>query len=72
MTSFLKFVYIMVLFLSLFLIATDVKAFLKCDSDLDCPPKMCYSHLSFVPLCVDNHCDCIQWKFKNNIPKAFP
>ncbi|AES97866.1 Nodule Cysteine-Rich (NCR) secreted peptide [Medicago truncatula] len=64
MTGVLKFVYTMVFFLSLFLIAIDIKveAFLRCDFDLDCPPKMCYSHLYFVPMCVDNHCDCTQWK----------
>ncbi|CAL5207686.1 unnamed protein product [Lathyrus oleraceus] len=60
MTEILKFLYIMILFLFRTLTANKFNAFLKCDTELDCPPQMCYTFLKFFPKCVNHLCNCVR------------
>ncbi|AES78786.1 putative Late nodulin [Medicago truncatula] len=41
MVKILKFIYVMIIFLSLFLVATNVNAINKCSQDSHCPKDMC-------------------------------
>ncbi|CAJ2657429.1 unnamed protein product [Trifolium pratense] len=43
MVEAIKFVYVMVIFISLFLVAMNVDAFIKCTQDSDCPKSRCSS-----------------------------
>ncbi|AES79716.2 putative Late nodulin [Medicago truncatula] len=63
MAAILKFVYIMIIYLFVLLVA--VKAFEECKEDADCHPvcsvpgcsNICT--LPDVPTCIDNNCFCI-------------
>ncbi|CAJ2657426.1 unnamed protein product [Trifolium pratense] len=52
MAEAIKFVYVMIIFFSLFLVAMNVDgaAFIMCTQDSDCPKDMC-SSLSMNPKC---------------------
>ncbi|KEH37928.1 Nodule Cysteine-Rich (NCR) secreted peptide [Medicago truncatula] len=56
MTNIIKFVKVMIYFLSIFLISTYFKVKLSCFEDSDCPYDMCYA--GFQPKCVNGWCDC--------------
>ncbi|CAJ2673238.1 unnamed protein product [Trifolium pratense] len=63
MVKILMFFCIMILFLSIFIVATDIEEdFLKCDTYSDCPSQMCYSFLNFIVKCINNRCDCVREK----------
>ncbi|AES98755.1 putative Late nodulin [Medicago truncatula] len=55
MTETLKFFYAMILFLSLFLITTNVGgSYYGCETDADCPRSM---NKDFYLKCVDKKCE---------------
>ncbi|AES99071.1 putative Late nodulin [Medicago truncatula] len=53
MAEIIKFVYTMILLLSLFLVTTKVGAYIACQSEIDCPPN--YSFL-FAIRCIKQKC----------------
>nr|QQO74652.1 nodule-specific cysteine-rich peptide G36 [Pisum sativum] len=56
MIGIVKFVYVMIIFLSFFLVGKNVHG-LTCLEDIDCPGSMCA--FTFYPICVYGICDCI-------------
>nr|QQO74626.1 nodule-specific cysteine-rich peptide G10 [Pisum sativum] len=60
MFTMIKFVYIMILFFSLFLVVLNVEAAnIPCDSDQDCPKNMC-SVFAYKPMCYLAKCICVR------------
>ncbi|KEH34414.1 Nodule Cysteine-Rich (NCR) secreted peptide [Medicago truncatula] len=59
MDKTIKFTYVMIIFVYLFLIATNVEAYKnRCFRDSDCPKEMC-NHPK-IPKCVNNaYCKCV-------------
>ncbi|AES79712.1 putative Late nodulin [Medicago truncatula] len=64
MASILKFVYIMIIYLSVLLVVIEGYPFQECKVDADCPTVCtlpgCPDICSFpdVPTCIDNNCFC--------------
>ncbi|KEH22984.1 putative Late nodulin [Medicago truncatula] len=52
-----KFVYVMILFVSLFLIVVDVCG--KCNSDAECRERWIMCPLETVVKCVEDECICV-------------
>ncbi|AES97968.1 putative Late nodulin [Medicago truncatula] len=58
MDEILKFVFCMIIFLSLFLIATKVGGeHNECETDADCPK---HTTIFFVMKCIDHICRCMK------------
>ncbi|RHN56188.1 putative Late nodulin [Medicago truncatula] len=57
MATILKIVYAMILFISLFLVAMNVDAYVECETDADCQPNMC--KWPFIVQCYKNVCICV-------------
>ncbi|CAJ2673805.1 unnamed protein product [Trifolium pratense] len=57
MAKIMKKNYAIILFLSLFLLASEVNAFVECYYNIDCP-QMCYAN--FVIKCINEKCLCVQ------------
>ncbi|KEH37891.1 Nodule Cysteine-Rich (NCR) secreted peptide [Medicago truncatula] len=60
MTNSIKFVYVMMYFLSIFLISTYFETKLNCIDDSDCPYDMCDPGL--LPRCLNGWCDCSRFQ----------
>ncbi|AES97906.1 putative Late nodulin [Medicago truncatula] len=58
MGEIIKFVYSRIIFLSLFLLATDTQALIECYTYFDCPKDMCI--FPSIVVCVRNQCDCVE------------
>ncbi|RHN77866.1 putative Late nodulin [Medicago truncatula] len=41
MAEIVKYIYVIIIFLSLFLVATNIEAFFRCKNDFDCVHKRC-------------------------------
>ncbi|RHN45516.1 putative Late nodulin [Medicago truncatula] len=50
MAEIVKFVYVMIIFLSLFLVSIHINALNECTQDYDCPIEMC--PFPFQPKCI--------------------
>ncbi|CAJ2656031.1 unnamed protein product [Trifolium pratense] len=63
MAEILKFIYLIILFISLFLVVTDVTAarvLVNCKDTIDCSRWFCKSPL--VPKCISFKCKCVEIK----------
>ncbi|AES97700.1 putative Late nodulin [Medicago truncatula] len=57
MPKIMEFVYVMIIFLSIFVVITNVNAHIECKNDFDCPKNMCLAPR--VAWCVNNKCECV-------------
>ncbi|CAJ2673605.1 unnamed protein product [Trifolium pratense] len=58
MAKAMKFIYAIIIFISIFIIATNVHAFNECSEDDDCPKAMCFK--GYVAKCINNsRCACV-------------
>ncbi|CAL5200863.1 unnamed protein product [Lathyrus oleraceus] len=67
MVSIFKFLYALVIFISLFLVLSNSTQFpltrsrspqFQCSDDNDCPWDMCL-HISLDPMCISDTCECL-------------
>ncbi|KEH21594.1 Nodule Cysteine-Rich (NCR) secreted peptide [Medicago truncatula] len=58
MTKLLKFIYAMIIFLSLFIVVIKANAYRECNSDGDCPNYNC--RVKEVGMCYFTKCYCIR------------
>ncbi|RHN73981.1 putative Late nodulin [Medicago truncatula] len=56
MADIVKFIYVIIIFLSIFFFATNLEAGPICLEDFDCPKSMCWP--SFKPRCSNGWCVC--------------
>ncbi|CAJ2639613.1 unnamed protein product [Trifolium pratense] len=57
MADIVKFVYVMIIFLNLLLVSSEVDAgFIKCKKDFECQLKQCRNPLK--PRCITSQCKC--------------
>ncbi|RHN73887.1 putative Late nodulin [Medicago truncatula] len=57
MEDIVKFVYVIIIFLSIFIIATNMEAKTICIGDSDCRNERCMPGIK--PVCSEGWCDCI-------------
>nr|QQO74661.1 nodule-specific cysteine-rich peptide G45 [Pisum sativum] len=55
MTETFKFIYVIILFLTLFLVAKTVDEFFYCEKDFACPPILFLKHMCMNNRCVYDH-----------------
>ncbi|CAL5201172.1 unnamed protein product [Lathyrus oleraceus] len=58
MAKVLKFIYTMILFLSIFLLSKEVRAMIKCETDKDCPDISNMEVMIFK--CINNLCEVVK------------
>ncbi|AES86866.1 putative Late nodulin [Medicago truncatula] len=56
MVKIIKYVNLLILFISIFLVVTDVSAHKRCRVDFDCRMRMCV--YPTVSVCIDRLCRC--------------
>ncbi|RHN58801.1 putative Late nodulin [Medicago truncatula] len=56
MVKIIKYVNLLILFISIFLVVTDVSAQKRCKEDFDCRIRSCAYPL--IPVCIDPFCRC--------------
>ncbi|CAL5189293.1 unnamed protein product [Lathyrus oleraceus] len=53
----MEFVVVIILFLSMFLVVTNIHALVECINDFDCSKKMCV--VPRIPWCIRHQCECV-------------
>lgn len=60
MTKLVKFVYVVIMLVTLFLGATEVDSGVPCNVDADCPQTICNRFSNFNPRCNLGYCICVK------------
>lgn len=60
MSKLVKFVYAVIMLVTLFLFTTEVDSGVLCNGDVDCPQTICNRFSNFNPRCNLGYCICVR------------
>ncbi|CAJ2639373.1 unnamed protein product [Trifolium pratense] len=68
MFEIVKFIHVIFIFLSIFLVSTNVNAGYRCNSHAACVDKHCYEPK--VPRCIKTRCNCVDLRYWQDVDGA--